>query len=81
MFSSPVRAGEAGAEGVPHAPWVPASPGAPFAEPPHACKYIYMCVCKCVCVSLTNSAAGKSVARVVATKSNNFFTLGTENLF
>ena len=47
----------------------------------HMHANIYMCVCKCVCVSLTNSAAGKSVARVIATKSNNSFTLGAENLF
>ena len=42
MFSSPVREGEAAGEGVPHARWVPASPGAPFPELPHACKYIYI---------------------------------------
>ena len=30
---------------------------------------------------MTHSAAGKSVARVIATRSNNFFTLGAENLF
>ena len=53
----------------------------------HTHANIYMCVCKCVCVcvcvcvSVTNSAAGKSVARVIATESNNFFTLGAENLF
>ena len=30
---------------------------------------------------MTHSAAGKSVVRVIATRSNNFFTLGAENLF
>lgn len=75
MFSSPVREGEAAGEGVPHARWVPASPGAPFPELPHACKYIY------IYISMTHSAAGKSVVRIIATRSNNFFTLGAENLF
>ena len=39
----------------------------------HVNIYIY--------ISMTHSAAGKSVVRVIATRSNNFFTLGAENLF